>query len=1447
MKKLFFWMVLSCLCVATAFGQANNGTFSGTVADATGAVLPGVTITVTNTATGVVNTAISNEAGAYYIPSLIPGTYNVSAELPSFQKETYSNAVLNNGVTVRLNFALKVSSQATSVEVTVNADTVLSTSSPTIGQGLTERKVVDLPLTGGNVLDLVQVLGGIDNVVATGNGEAGQSAFGREAETLAGISAQDTPVLRDGIMVNDLRYPTGINANTVVNPDMVGEVRLIVTPVDAELGRGNGVVQITTRSGTNQFRGAAVWNIQNTALNPNSWANNAHQPAKILPFWSNNNQTTFSAGGPIIKNKTFFFGLFDMNINWNRAINPIPVLTPCARNGIFRYFDKWNNGTVGTATVRTGATPTTQTVNLDGSPLTPATNPDGTPYTGQLQYVSVFGPLPANLPAATPDCSNIAALVQSGNSWDPNRTKLDPTGFVTRTMALMPAPNDFTNFVGTTVDGLNTASLTTLRHFRGVDNLFSVGEATGTRHQYNIKIDHNFNQRHRGNFAWTYERVVSDDTLAGLPGTWSNQNFHRPTTMTGGFVSTLSASLVNEFKAGYRVSGTNVLAPWDVPAEQKAIDAYLPPRINGYKILTDFTGGVQVCNPITGARPTPPPGACLGTTSTGANLTATAVDRTPLYTYGDTVSWTKGKHTVRYGGELRMASSRSQGSSAGLGFFQNAKDPIVVVAGATPGAPNDTTSPKAIANTNPALSGIGTNDATKARALLNFLSGSIASVNNQYFMNKPADTAFSSYTTSPLITNTIKQREFDLFVKDDFKFRPNLTLNIGLRYEWYGVPYSEDGFTAAPAGSGTQAFGLSGSDFSGWMNPGIRGNLTTLQFVGPGSPHPGLKLYNNDNNNFGPAVGFAWNPKWFGEGKTTVRGGYQITYQGGGRFSTLEGPIDSPPGRTYNGTALQTSSGDQYLDLTKLSAPGLVPPPVPIAPLAPVPVTDRSQPISFFDPNYTSPYVQNLTLAVTRSLNQHMTLDVRYVGTLARKLYNGGGINLNAPNFMYNGLLAEFNRIRAGGESPMLDAMLNGVNICTTGCTGTFGLIGTSVNGVQQTAAMQMRASSTFQTNLANGNYGGNGGVAAALGTLNYIQSGCTGPNPNPNNNCNLPVINTSTVKGSALRVNNNPENFIYTNPQFSTANYLSNMGSANYHSVQVEYTLRPTNGLTTIVNYTFSKDLGLLSTFTNPVNRHQDYTIVNNNHPHILRANGTFELPVGPGKTFLPNANSVIARAVENWKVGYIWSTSSGAWTSIAAQSNEYANGVPDVANSTYLKELLHDTGLRWKTQVGNLKQGSFFDPTKWVKVPDPQCAAVTSLQNLNGLQTATVSRCTLTALARVVPGGTAGAVPLTDGSGNAGMIVLQNPQPGTQGNLGQNVLRGLAPWRLDMNLSKSFKVTEDVRAQFRADAVNVLNHPQPAAPSLTILNTPTPALWGQTTTKTGGRVFQAQLRVDF
>src|SRR5262249_55262473 len=148
--------------------------------------------------------------------------------------------------------------------------------------------------------------------------------------------------------------------------------------------------------------------------------------------------------------------------------------------------------------------------------------------------------------------------------------------------------------------------------------------------------------------------------------------------------------------------------------------------------------------------------------------------------------------------------------------------------------------------------------------------------------------------------------QFSFFFKDDWKATKDLTLNLGVRYEYYGVPFIAGGTTIAPVGGGAALVGISGRGFEGWMNPGARSGLTEMGFVAPKSTNPGKTIWSKDFNNFGPAVGFAWQLPWFGAGKTTVRGGYQITYEGGGRFYDLDTQgVANPPGSsnitTYTG------------------------------------------------------------------------------------------------------------------------------------------------------------------------------------------------------------------------------------------------------------------------------------------------------------------------------------------------------------------------------------------------------------------------------------------------------------------------------------------------------------------------------------------------------------------
>src|SRR5262249_36542769 len=139
--------------------------------------------------------------------------------------------------------------------------------------------------------------------------------------------------------------------------------------------------------------------------------------------------------------------------------------------------------------------------------------------------------------------------------------------------------------------------------------------------------------------------------------------------------------------------------------------------------------------------------------------------------------------------------------------------------------------------------------------------------------------AFEDYKTFPFRRRDLHGNEGSVFFKDDWKIKSSLTLNLGLRWDYYGAPYEAKGLMPLPIGGPSGIWGISGSRFSGLMKPGVRGSNTAVEFVGKNSPHPGTPWYNDDYNNFGPAIGFAWQVPWFGAGKTTVRGGYQLTHQ----------------------------------------------------------------------------------------------------------------------------------------------------------------------------------------------------------------------------------------------------------------------------------------------------------------------------------------------------------------------------------------------------------------------------------------------------------------------------------------------------------------------------------------------------------------------------------------
>src|SRR5262249_3168943 len=260
----------------------------------------------------------------YQFPALQPGNYKISAELPGFQTQTFTDVTLGGAQQLTLNFTLQVAAATgQNVEVTIAADTVLATTSNSIGTVLPEYKVRDLPALTGNTLNLVQNLPGVQR---DGTGTFGYMAGGRLG---------DVNATRDGINVNDGRYENGAWATVFSPPDMVEEVKVIVAPVDAETSRGSGQVQMITRSGTNQFRGSAYWANHNSAMDANDWFNNFNRVGKSF---DNRNQYGVRLGGPIIKNKTFFFAFFNGQRDLKKVQASSTTWTDMAKAGIFRYF-----------------------------------------------------------------------------------------------------------------------------------------------------------------------------------------------------------------------------------------------------------------------------------------------------------------------------------------------------------------------------------------------------------------------------------------------------------------------------------------------------------------------------------------------------------------------------------------------------------------------------------------------------------------------------------------------------------------------------------------------------------------------------------------------------------------------------------------------------------------------------------------------------------------------------------------------------------------------------------------------------------------------------------------------------------------------------------------------------------------------------------------------------
>lgn len=987
---------------------------------------------------------------------------------------------------------------------------------------------------------------------------------GTQGGNFAGARIGALNITIDGINVQDNRINSGIFSTSTASVDIIEEFRVVTSPADAEYGRGSGQIQARTRSGTNQFHGSVFELHRNTVLNANTWFNNQRGRDANGNLISPRNRLVLNnfggrIGGPIRRNKTFFHFNYEGTQQATRAAVNTTVLTPTARTGMFRYFPGVRNGNSEAAV---------PTVDLGGNPVRPA--------------------------AATGDFQSVNLL-----RYDTNRSALDPSGTSQRFLAFTPTPNNFR--FG---DGLNTAGFTWSRPRQFTANL------------YRVKVDHNFNSKHRMDVSWQRE---ADNDVNGFqaqpfptaPGGTVSSWTH---FLSVGLDSTITSRVLNQFRIGFNRPWVRFNSPWEIFGRdalgQQGKDVFFPAFVS-------FT------NPLVDQDP-------QGRIS-------------PVYQLADTISFTSGKHSFKAGFDLRYVSSN------GFNSFS-------VVPRANVGSGVLSATP--ITN----IPGIGVNNGV-ATNILNDITGTIANkvqafnatggVNPQFVAGEPRQ-------------RTWRQRELGFFFKDDWRLRKDLTLNLGLRWDYYGVPYEALGRLAATKNGSAGLFGLSGTDFSALFHPGVlTGALTQVELIGRNSPNASRGVVRPDRNNFSPAVGLTWQlPKL--QRETVLRIGYGWGYERNSLRNLDVYGADVPGLRVVNN--YRSSTALKFANMPVLS-PGDVP-------LSTVPLTDRGQTMYGWDSGLVYPYVQNWNASITHRLPGKFTLDVRYVGSKGTRLLRA--TNINEANIFENGILDAYRVTQAGGNAPLFDRVFGGLNISGFGLVdGQAGRTGSSAIRFLQPAA------------FANNN-------AATIAT--YLNS---------NTLAGLP--------GNLLRRASLPENFVVANPQFAGVQYVGNFSGSTYNSLQTEVTRQFSRNLQMQANWTWSRTIGddegagqdLLNSFRTNRNRRFDKRVLGYHRTHVIRSNWIYQLPLGRNQKFLGGAGGVLDRVVGGWEVAAIYNVFTGTPISFTSGRQSFNSFSAD--NNADVAGALNQDAFRVAVG-GNGVQ--YFSGLK--TVDDPYRQQLTTLQNI-------------------------------------------------------------------------------------------------------------------------------------
>jgi hypothetical protein len=868
---------LCSLVVLTLQAQVDTGTILGTVHDNSGALVPNATVTARSEGTGFSKTTTTSSSGNYVLTPLKIGKYTIEVESPGFKKELRTGLELNIQQQLVADFNLQVGDVTSQVEVSAAAP-ILQTESGSVGQVINSHVINDLPLNGRNYTFLARLVPGATVGQPEGRGLNANGWFAAN-----GTRPAQNNYLLDGIdnNTNDVDFLAG--AAYVVKPpiDAIGEFKLQTSSFSAEFGRAGGaVLNASLKSGANQFHGSAWEFLRNDKLDATDFfINSAGQPKGSFK----QNQFGATAGGRIIKDKTFFFADYEgTRIRQGNPETGYTVPTLAERNSGFTNFEDLIALQSGSLKDSTGQV----------FPLGTIFDPATTQNIGHGQYIRT--PFPGNIVPA--------------NRLDPNAVKL---------LNLFPAPTG-----------------------PGLLNNYSVNRnATTDVNSFDVRVDQNFSEKDQlfGRYSWSHSPSYFPPPFTGFAdGGGFGQGQQSVNTMGAAlsYTHSFTPTLVNEARVGFNREHTTRSQAYadsttDIPA-QFGIQGV--PQLPG-------NGGL--------------PNLSIGSLSQLGSSEWLIGDR-----FSNTVQFTENltkvykTHTFKGGFEAQeiYAPWLSPPYSRGAFDFNGQYTSIPNV--------NDSSTGRAqflLAPTGP---------------------GNIGGSNNVSVSN------FGDVATT--------RSYYGAFFQDDWKVTPKLTLNLGLRWDWFsptGEKYSAQA-NFIPGNPGSSAEYIVPANRKG--DPPLSTSFNDLL------AKDGINLaYSNaygsglsevQKNNFAPRFGFAYQVT----PKLVVRGGYGLYYgafENRGGYPSLgynypfqysfsfpsanaQSPVVFP-----NGTIATLENGLSGI------------------PLSPSAVNAQGLTLRGIQFHYKTPYVQSYNLTLQYQLTSADSVEAGYVASLSRHLESFVGTN----------------------------------------------------------------------------------------------------------------------------------------------------------------------------------------------------------------------------------------------------------------------------------------------------------------------------------------------------------------------------------------------------------------------------------------------------------------------